>query len=188
MHPTHDHRGDLSTTEPWLSLARTELAGGCCGLLWLFRSDADYIHKDLNIPGYWAKNEPCYSCFCNKTVGPNHLLSFGPTSSWPTTIFLDMADFFLHCANHGKPIHRLFRPRGHPGCLGLHILIFMRDSLHVMDLGMSQGLIDQSFGYCASVRTCSMATRLTFVGSFSATLTRCTRRIARRPVLGTWSW
>ena len=143
-HPTHDHRGERFTTEPWISLAGTDLAGGFCALLWLFRSDADYIHKDLNIPGYWAKNEPCYSCFCNKTVGPNHFLTFGPMSSWPTTIFLNMADFFLHCANHGKTVHRLFRPRG-PGCLGLHILLFMRDSLHVMDLGISQGLLGSVF-------------------------------------------
>ena len=139
-HPTRDHRGELFTTEPWLSLAGTDVAGKLCGFLWLVRSDADYIHKDLNIPGYWGKNEPCYSCFCNKTVGPNHFLNFGTGSTWPTTIFIDMADFFLHCANHGKPVHRLFRPRG-TNCLGLHILLFMRDSLHVMDLGISQGLL-----------------------------------------------
>ena len=139
-HPTHDHRGEQFTTEPWISLAGTDLADGLCGVLWLFRIDADYIHTDLNTPGYWAKNEPCYSCFCNKTDGPSHFLNFSPTSSWPTTIFIDMADFFTHCANHEKPIHRLFRPRA-VGGLGLHILLFMRDSLHVMDLGMSQGLL-----------------------------------------------
>jgi hypothetical protein len=54
-HPSHDHRGALFTTEPWISLADTDLADGLCGLLWIFRSDADYIHKDLGTPGYWAK-------------------------------------------------------------------------------------------------------------------------------------
>ena len=92
-HPTRDHRGELFTAEPWFGLTDTDVADGLCGLLWIFRSDADYIHKDLDISGYWARNEPYYSCCCSKTNDPSHFLTFGQTSSWPTTIFLDMADF-----------------------------------------------------------------------------------------------
>jgi hypothetical protein len=140
LHPFKDHRGEYFTSEPWLSLAGTPLAGGLIGNLWNFRSDADYVYKDLNLPGYWSSGNPCHSCFCDKVAGPTHFLNFGPDATWPNTIFLAMQSFFDFCALKGKPVHALFRPRSQGG-LGLHILIMLRDSLHVMDLGTTPLLL-----------------------------------------------
>ena len=34
LHPTHDHRGEAFTTEPWVSLAGTLITGGFFAMLW----------------------------------------------------------------------------------------------------------------------------------------------------------
>lgn len=58
LHPTHDHRGELFTTEPWISLAGKAICGGYFANLWQFRADADYQYNSLGLPGHWSSNHP----------------------------------------------------------------------------------------------------------------------------------
>jgi hypothetical protein len=138
LHPTHDHRGELLTTEPWVSLAGRAICDGYFGYLLQFRADADFLYNSLGLPGHWSSNHPCHSCSCDKVPNsPTNYLTFGPDASWPETIFLDMEQFFKHCAMMGKRCHPLLRPREEGGH-GAHVFIFVRDTLHAVDLGVSQ--------------------------------------------------
>ena len=140
IHPSHDHRGEIFTTEPWRSLANTPICGGFISHLWQFRADADYQYNDLKLPGHWSSAHPCHSCLCTKIPSsPTNFLYFLPDATWPETIFIDMAPFFRHCAAMGKRVHPLNKPREEGG-LGLHVLIYVRDTLHFLDLGVSQSI------------------------------------------------
>ena len=146
IHPTHDYRGELLTEEPFLSLAGTAIAGGFFAILWQFRCDADYTYKNANLPGYWASNYPCHTCGCDKVVPrtPNHFLYFGADASWPDSIYLTMAAFYVRCALAGKAVHPLLTERANGGG-GYHVFLFCRDTLHVLDLGTSQYLAGTVF-------------------------------------------
>jgi hypothetical protein len=139
--PMVDHRGMDIVEEPWKSLAGTRIADGYVAQFWQFRSDAEFTYNHLGLPGHWSSHNPCHACQCDNkpdTAGsPMHHLNFSPTMSWPSTLFLNMIFFFAHCALKGKSVHVLLRPRSEGG-LGLHILCFGRDSLHCLDLGVSQ--------------------------------------------------
>ena len=50
-----------------------------------------------------------------------------------------MAQFFAHCELMGKRVHPFLKPRALGG-LGLHVLIFLRDTLHCLDLGVSAAI------------------------------------------------
>jgi hypothetical protein len=142
IHPTHDHRGEIFTSEPWASMAGTLIAGGFCAMLWQFRADAEYHYNHIQLPGHWSSSTPCHMCRCSTVKGSlEYHLYFGPDSTWPGTVFLNMADFFAFCAEKGKRIHPLLKPRV-PGenNLGGHVFLFLRDTLHVLDLGTSQHL------------------------------------------------
>lgn len=139
---THDHRGELFAYEPWASLAGTLIAGGFFAKLWQFRADAEYHYNHLQLPGHWTSASPCHMCRCSSVKGTiGYHLYFGRDSTWPGTVFLDMLDFFSFCAEKGKRIHPLLKPRA-PGenNLGGNIFLFLRDTLHVLDLGTSQHL------------------------------------------------
>jgi hypothetical protein len=140
LFPVTDHRGESFTQEPWVSLAGTSICGGFLGHLWQFRADADYHYNSIGLPGHWSSNHPCHSCDCTKI--PNSLsnhLAFGPDVTWPNTIFVSMAAFFNHCTLMGKRVHPFLKPRAMGG-LGLHVLIFLRDTLHCLDLGVSAAI------------------------------------------------
>ena len=73
--PAEDHRGrryDAASAEG--QLAGQALAGGFCGVLYLIKSDLDFLAKSLGLRHYGA-NEPCDICRCNKA---------GPPDLWPT--------------------------------------------------------------------------------------------------------
>ena len=75
--PSMDHHGrryDLDPTSAEAQLAGQSLAGGYCGVLYLIKSDLDYLPKSLGLRHYSA-NVPCDTCPCNKT---------GPPRMWPT--------------------------------------------------------------------------------------------------------
>jgi hypothetical protein len=139
LHPAKDHRGEDFTTEPWISLAGKSLANGLKAVLVNFRADAEYTYCHLDLPGHWGSHNPCHICHADSTSplgSPNHYLTFGPHATWPMTIYLDMEDFFNFCREKGKPIHPILQLRSEGG-LGLHVFIFMRDSLHCLDIGVS---------------------------------------------------
>jgi hypothetical protein len=141
VHPSRDHRGELFSTEPWLSLAGTTLCGGFFGHIWQFRADADYHYNSLGLAGHWSSRHPCHSCVCNNVAGsPLHNLGFGPDAMWPATIFVVMADFYTQCGVMGKRIHPLLKAVVDGG-LGLHVSVFIRDTLHCMNLGSSQAVL-----------------------------------------------
>ena len=48
-----------------------------------------------------------------------------------------MEQLFKHCVMMGKRCHPLLRPREEGGH-GAHVFIFVRDTLHAVDLGVSQ--------------------------------------------------
>jgi hypothetical protein len=143
LHPTHDHRGEAFTTEPWVSLAGTLIAGGFFAMLWQFRADAEYHYNHIQLPGHWSSGSPCHMCRCSSVKGSlEYHLYFGRDSTWPGTVFLDMGDFFAFCVERGKRIHPLLKPRvDGENNLGGNIFLFLRDSLHVLDLGTSQYLL-----------------------------------------------
>jgi hypothetical protein len=139
VHPLTDHRGEAFTTEPWISLAGTSLANGLKAVLVNFRADAEYTYVHCDLPGHWSSHNPCHTCHADSNSakgGPNHYLTFGPTATWPHSIFVDMVDFATFCSEKAKPMHPLLRPRA-TGGLGLHVFVFMRDSLHCLDIGVS---------------------------------------------------
>ena len=138
--PTHDYLGNEWTEEPFASKAGTLLAGGYFAHLWLFRADSEYHVNYLGLPGHWSSNAPCIACRADKSVDhngnrmPSHHLNFSRASTWPDTVFTVMETYFEHCRARGKDINLLLLPREQGG-LGCHILIFSRDTLHVLDLG-----------------------------------------------------
>ena len=138
-HPLTDHRGEPWLTEPYKSLAGTPLAGGFSATFMNVRADAEFTYCHLDLPGHWGSHHRCHTCFADATsaVGsPTHYLSFGPSATWPLTLFLRMADFYAFGRLKNKPVHKLLRPRTEGG-MGLHVLVFLRDTLHCMDLGVS---------------------------------------------------
>jgi hypothetical protein len=68
-----------------------------------------------------------------------YYLNFTPDAIWPNRVYHRMEDFFTHCRRMGKRVHPLLLPR-EDGGLGCHVFIFQRDTLHVLDLGVSQAV------------------------------------------------
>ena len=138
MHPLTDHRGEAWTVEPFLSLAGTPLAGGYNATFMNFRADAEYTYCDLDLSGHWSSHHRCHTCRANaiSAVGSStYYLSFGPSATRPLTLSMRMTDFYDHCHSEGKPVHKLLKPRADGG-VGLHVMVFLCDTLHCMDVGV----------------------------------------------------
>lgn len=86
--PTHDHKGKaypVGSAEA--IIGDTDLAGGYFALIWLIKSDLDYVGNYLHLRHY-GSNEPCDHCPCSIT-GPQSAWpsNFGPDSSWIPNLF-----------------------------------------------------------------------------------------------------
>lgn len=78
--PTHNHRGEpYDPTSAEGLLADTDLADGYFCIMWLLKSDLDYVGNHLHLRHYGA-NEPCDLCPCNRDA---------PPSMWPSNFFAD---------------------------------------------------------------------------------------------------
>ena len=129
------------TAEPFASLAGQYLADGWFAHLWSFRCDAEYTYNHMGLPGHWSSSNPCHACQCDSNrASPMGSLNFSPGSLWPATVFVNMDMFYAFCELKGKSAHILLRPRADGG-LGCHVLIFARDTLHCVDLGVGQNVL-----------------------------------------------
>jgi hypothetical protein len=139
LFPFLDWRGEAITDPFWLALAGTQIAGGYCGVMWLFKSDAEYHHVYMNLPGHWSSHYPCATCQAENIIAkgpsdPMHHLNLAATNTWPDTMMLSMVTYFAWCTAREKPVHLLLRPRSEGG-MGLHLMVFFKDALHCVDLG-----------------------------------------------------
>jgi len=86
--PSEDHKGNVyppSSAEGLL--AGTDLAGGYFALIWLIKSDLDYVGNYLHLRHY-GSTEPCDHCPCTTTGPPSAWpTNFGPDSSWIANLF-----------------------------------------------------------------------------------------------------
>ena len=86
--PSHDHKGrPYPAGSAEAALAGTPLAGGYFGLIWLIKSDLDYVGNYLHLRHY-GSTAPCDHCPCTTHGPPSEWPSnFGPTSSWVSNLY-----------------------------------------------------------------------------------------------------
>ena len=121
------------------SFGGEEIAGGDRFILWAVKGDADFYCNFFDLPGHWSANHPCTCCPAVKgpTTHPDYHLNFAPDASWKLKSFKLMTVWYAHCRMMEKEPNLLLRPRPQGG-LGLCLLAFLKDLLHIADLGVTR--------------------------------------------------
>ena len=113
-----------------------DIAGGDRFIIWAVKGDAEFYCNFFDLPGHWSSNHPCTCCPAHADpTHPDFHLDFSPSAPWKLKTFKLMAKWFEHCRAMEKAPNLLLRPRSHGG-LGLVLLAFLKDLLHVGDLGV----------------------------------------------------
>ena len=97
------------------------MAAGYYGVVWVVRSDLDYLAKGFHLPHY-GRRDPCCFCPANDTDMPT--TDFRPTAAWRGAIY--SADVWRATAWASHPLFQL---------PGLSILVVAADLMHCKHLG-----------------------------------------------------
>ena len=113
------------------------LAGGYSFVPWVLKGDMDFAIHHFQLPGHWNSSHPCPTCPCVRQDGhPMRWNDFSTGALWKGFVFETMEPFVAHCALKSKQVHHIFKTL-EDGGLGMHILSQYKDTLHVVDLGVS---------------------------------------------------